>query len=878
MRHTLIVEGSLAHRMQRAAAASAGAIGREVLTLPQLAARLAGGFVEVAGSDVVFPAIGNALSPGGFVELHLVAQLPGTPRAILESLTKLWNADLELRELAEGNQRLTDLALIETRIREALPAAWLLPRDLRDVAISRVAHAPKIFGRIILDSITDIESVWRPLLVALSGVLQVEWRCVEDLDRTWFPGRITTIQTHAPRIDLAHSCADPRSEVVEALRWAREHLSSGEVSAAEVAVCSTTPHLYDEYMLVLRQDSGLPIHFAHGVPALASREGQRCAALAEILTRGINQRRVRRLMYGLPDTPATALVPANWSRGLRADAGLFTVEQWEVALREARNAREGDGAAERTLLPILQMLSSGAANATQVGDLLLSGRALSIWKQALRIAPSVAISLSLSHLRVPDDTDPANSIAWCSADQLSASPRPIVRLVGLNIKSWPRSDRDDTLIPNHVLPRRRLQRRSLTDRDRTSFAAIAGRARHLALSLSRRNARGGLQAASPLWPKPLEIELLKHRVPEHAFSENDRLLARPMEAKDDIRVVHSRACWKAWASPQLTEYDGLIASNHPIVRKAIERIHSATSLRLLLRDAQAFVWAYAMGWWASQLEPRPLELEAAAFGDLVHEILAEGIRLMDTYSGVQRASLAEREDALATAAAQIAAAWPSFRAVPPAVIWKSTVETARKLASHALEVDAALPQSIRSWTELPFGKLPSLTEAPWNAEDPVVLPGTGIRVHGRIDRLDLANNRVATRITDYKTSFMPEDVFRLVIGGGRELQRVLYATAAKQLLPDVQRVTARLIYLRDDAYEHPLAGEELERAISVLSKFAQLALEGLVEGKALPGPDAQDKYSKFRLALPADRERYFMTKREALKAAHRKLNQYWDSD
>lgn len=878
MRHTLVIEGSLAHRMQRAAAASAGATGREVLTLPQLAARLAGGFMGVATPDVVFPAIGHALSRGGFVDLHLVAQLPGTPRAVLESLTKLWNADLELRELAVGNRRLTDLALIEARVREALPAAWLLPRDLRDVAISRVTHAPKIFGQIILESITDIEPVWRPLIVALSGVLPVEWRSVGVLDRTWFVGRITAIETRAPKIDLAHSCAAPRSEVIEALRWARERLSSGEVSAAEVAVCSTTPHLYDEYMLALRQDSGLPIHFAHGVPALSSREGQRCAALAEILTRGLNQRRVRRLMYGLPDTPATTLVPANWSLGLRAEAGLFTVEQWEVALREARNAREGDDTAERTFLPILRMLASGPANATQVGDLLLSARALSIWKQALRMAPSVAISLSLSHLRVPDDTDPANSIAWCSADQLSASPRPIVRLLGLNIRSWPRSDRDDTLIPNHVLSRRRLQPRSLTDRDRTSFATITGRARHVALSLSRRSARGGLQAASPLWPEPLEIELLKHRVPVHALSENDRLLARPMEAKDDIRVVHSLACWKAWASPQLTEYDGLIANDHRIVRKAAERVHSATSLRLLLRDAQAFVWAYAMEWWASKLEPRPLELDATDFGDLVHEVLAEGIRLMDAYGGVQRASSAEREDALTASAAKIASAWPSLRAVPPAVIWKSTMATAQALASGALEVDATLPHSVQSWTELPFGKLPTLAEAPWKGEDPVILPGTGIRVHGRIDRLDLANNRIATRITDYKTSSEPEDVFRLVIGGGRELQRVLYATAAKQLLPDVQRVTARLVYLRDDAREHPLTGEELDRAISALSKFAQLAIDGLIEGKALPGPDAQDKFSRFRLALPADRDRYFMTKREALKAAQGKLNQYWNGD
>lgn len=877
MRQTLVVEGSLAYRTQRAAAASAGAIGREVLTLPQLAARLAGGFVELAGSDVVFPAIGDALSSGGFAELHLVAHLPGTPRAVFDSLTKVWNADLDLRELALGAGRLADLALLETRVREALPAAWLLPRDLRDVALSRVAHAPRIFGQVILDCI-DIEPVWRPLLAALAGVLPLEWRSVGDVDRTWFSGSIAAVDTHVPKIDIAQSCADTRSEIVEALRWAREHLSSGSVPAAEIAIASTTPHLYDEYMLVLRQDSGLPIHFAHGLPALSTPVGQCCAALADTLTRGLDQKRVRRIIQGFPATSAADEVPKDWALGLRAEAGLFSVDQWEVALRAARGAREHGDKAERVLLPILRMLAGGPANAVEAGNLLLSEKSLAIWKQALRMAPTAAISLSLSQLRVPDDTDPANSIAWCSSDQLSTSPRPIVRLIGLNVKSWPRGDRDDALIPNHVLPRRTLQGRSLTDRDRISFFAIAARARHVALSLSRRSARGGLQAASPLWPKALESELLRHRVPAHAFSENDRLLARPLEAKDDVRVARSRACWRAWASPQLTEHDGLIGVDHRVVRKAVERIHSATSLRLLLRDGQAFVWAYAMGWWANRLEARPLELDAAAFGDLVHEMIAAAIRLLDTQGGVQRASSSEREEALAAAAAQIAISWPSQRGVPPAVIWNGTVATAQALAKHALEVDAELPQNIRSWTELAFGKVPTMTGAPWKGEDPVVLPGTGIRVHGRIDRLDLADTRVATRITDYKTSPKPLEVFRLVIGGGRELQRVLYAAAAKQLLPDVQRVVAQLIYLRDDAYEHPLVGEELERATATLSEFAELARNALLEGRALPGPDALDKYSKFRLALPADRERYFEMKQGSLKTAQGKLNQYWSSE
>ena len=63
-RSTLIVEGPLAVRMQRAAAARARTIGREILTLPQMASRLAGGFLRAAGPEHLYPAIRAALAQG----------------------------------------------------------------------------------------------------------------------------------------------------------------------------------------------------------------------------------------------------------------------------------------------------------------------------------------------------------------------------------------------------------------------------------------------------------------------------------------------------------------------------------------------------------------------------------------------------------------------------------------------------------------------------------------------------------------------------------------------------------------------------------------------------------------------------------------------
>lgn len=131
-RQTIIVDGLLAYRMQRALAAKSNAVGREIATWPQVACRLAGGFVELAGPAVIFPLVRTALAEGGFSKLTAVADLPGTPRAVVASLRKIWAADLDLVSLSGRAESLADLETIERRLRAALPASCLLPPDLRN--------------------------------------------------------------------------------------------------------------------------------------------------------------------------------------------------------------------------------------------------------------------------------------------------------------------------------------------------------------------------------------------------------------------------------------------------------------------------------------------------------------------------------------------------------------------------------------------------------------------------------------------------------------------------------------------------------------------------------------------------------------------------
>src|SRR5258705_176481 len=84
-------------------------------------------------------------------------------------------------------------------------------------------------------------------------------------------------------------------------------------------------------------------------------------------------------------------------------------------------------------------------------------------------------------------------------------------------------------------------------------------------------------------------ELKRSRVPQHAFSETDRLLARPQDATELPRIRAALNCWSDWSAEKVTAHDGQVRENHPIIERALLRTQSATSLSRLLRDPLGFV-------------------------------------------------------------------------------------------------------------------------------------------------------------------------------------------------------------------------------------------------------------------------------------------------
>jgi hypothetical protein len=188
----------------------------------------------------------------------------------------------------------------------------MLPRDGRDAALARIQFAPAICGSVTLDGLVDVDPIWRPLLIALASRIDVSWVTAGVSDRSWFPGTVTVSEKTPPQRIDGELCADPRAEIVEALRWARDLLSSGNAAAADVAIVAASPANWDEHMLVLSRNANLPVHFSHGLPALGTWEGQGCAALADVLVNGLSQDGVRRLLrYAHPMTES---LPADWGR------------------------------------------------------------------------------------------------------------------------------------------------------------------------------------------------------------------------------------------------------------------------------------------------------------------------------------------------------------------------------------------------------------------------------------------------------------------------------------------------------------------------------------------------------------------------------------
>lgn len=879
-RSTLVVHGRLAMRERRLVAARDGRHGLQIMSFEQAAARLAGGFTRPIDDESLRAAIQAVLPATPMGELESIKALPGMIDAAADTLHKAWRAGIDLPGRAADHPRLDAIARLEASVLAQLPAGMMRPVDIVAAAANRIAHAPTILGPMEIAGLTELSPCWRPLLKALTAHIPVQWTAGPRTAPAWLKGTGVTVArapSQTPAVSTV-SAATAYHEAIEAMRWVRSLLASGCAAPSDIAIATASPADYDDHFLALRADANIDLHFVHGVKTVTTREGQTAAALTDIVVRGLSQSRLRRLAALCRDSAPFETLPEGWLRILPTDAPLSTPSAWSRLLARLKPEDWPDGVDHAPVLrAAVDLLTKGPDAASEIGEAFLQGRALAIWRKALLAGPAASIDATLETLKQDDGLEACVSVAWMSAGALAASPRRFVRLIGLNSSRWPRGIAEDRLLPDHIVPTAELDPLPVSLADRRDFETILATAGEVVLSRARRDSDGRLLGRSALLAgRGEEIYLRRNAVPAHAFSETDRLMARPQEFSADPQSVSAQGCWRDWRRTEVTAHDGLVRADHPLILAILARTQSASSLRRLLRNPLSFVWVYGFGWRVPESSAEPLVLDALGVGDLVHMVLDGALRDLESAGGLASADTAAIMAAVSRAAGPVAADWESERAVPPAIIWGRTLEDARLLAGQALAYGDELLPGARSYSEVPFGgsEPKSEVETPWDPRVPVTIPDTGFNIAGYIDRLDIAGDGKRALVRDYKTGRLPRTAIRL--NGGRELQRCLYGFAVKALLGDDVAISASLLYPREAV---DLRLEDPETVLAEITTYLRAARISLARGAALPGPDTGGDYDDLAFALPANASATYC-KRKMPSATERLVDvaQVWEAE
>jgi len=826
------------------------------MTIEQLAARLAGGMLGVVDRDSLREAVKNVLPETQLGEIEDIKDLPGMVSAAADTMSKAWRAGIDLQARAADHPRIRSMATLENAVLQALPASMMRPDDLVSTGLQRLDHVPALFGPIDIVGATELSPVWRPLLHAVAERVPVRWNAGPRPIPEWLDQNVVEICQTEPRVpeDLIVSAATAHHEAVEAMRWVRRLMSSGKARPEEIAIASVAPTDYDDHFLALREDANLDLHFVHGVSVLSRREGQAAAALADILLRGLNQTRMRRLNTLLSAYPGPFKdLPQGWMRFLPAEAPLSSLDSWERVTARLTAADWPDGTNHGPgLKRILQLLSRGIDAADEAGEMLLHGQALAIWRKALLADAPASLDLSLRESRIVEEGDACVSVCWMPANELAASPRRFVRLLGLNSSRWPRAISEDRLLADHIIPTIELDPLPVAAADRRDFKTILTTTEsQVVMSRARRDEDGRLLGRSALLRSD-GTYLQRNRVPKHAFSETDRLIARPEEFQGLRQASAANACWSNWWQEEITPHDGLVRADHPVLHAVLDRTQSASSLTLLLRNPLGFVWKYGLRWQAPEIDADPLTLDALAMGNLVHETLDHALQILEAGGGLSRATDERIASAVDDAVDEVARRWETEQAIPPPVVWQRTLEEARDLSVSALAYRDEQPiPDARAYGEVPFGGMEPNPEVgiPWDAEARIEVPDTGFRIRGNIDRLDISADGSRALVRDYKTGKVPRK--DIVLNGGRELQRCLYASAVRALLGNDVRISASLLYLQG---VRDLQLEDPEATLGKISGYLVAARANLVSGGSIVGKDTGGDRDDLAFALPANAE------------------------
>lgn len=483
----------------------------------------------------------------------------------------------------------------------------------------------------------------------------------------------------------------------------------------------------------------------------------------------------------------------------------------------------------------------------------------------------------------------------------------LVIILGMVESAFPRTPREDPLLPDHErsrVPGLAGRAAARTRRDREDFLAACAAAPRVIMSFPAADLRGQRKNLPSRWLLDTATELAGERIYTADFERiieqpagHDWMLAVPSfqsgllsaglppgtshefalrellaagstvesapPVLDDPALAQGLRSTRARVSTAFTEWDGNAAGTGTF---SIIDGAATSPTRLEAWAACGFRYFLAS---VLRVEPTPepgdeLSISALNRGALVHDVLETFFRERgpgkepgDPWTADDRARLQE----IALQACQDAEA---DGVTGRSLMWRLEKDLLLRDLDALLDVDQARREGLGARfveAEFAFG---NAERAPVTVE----LPGGAIRFRGRIDRVDRCDDGTLV-VYDYKTGsdYGFKDLNDDPLGSGRRLQLPVYSLAANEHLGGEQ-VEAAYWFVRDGMKDNPrhlpasIAREQLPR---VLESIASGIADGVFPAR--PGPKKWDewencKFCDYDRVCPSDRGRRWYRKRD----------------
>ncbi len=309
-----------------------------------------------------------------------------------------------------------------------------------------------------------------------------------------------------------------------------------------------------------------------------------------------------------------------------------------------------------------------------------------------------------------------------------------------------------------------------------------------------------------------------------------------------------------WGKKKFTGYDGILDSDEALQvlreRYSIyKRSISPTRLETYATCPYRYLLNVIMGVEALIEPEKEITLTHLDKGKLIHDILYEFYSDLKKERGMSLRLRKEDLERLLETARKKFNEFEQIGVTGFSMMWemetKGMLDCLRDFFNKELEETEFIP----TYFEVRYGMKPyDLKESEISTEEPVLLHigNNTLSLKGKIDRIDLTQDRKKGRVRDYKTGKISakDNSFQ----GGRTLQLPLYLLAARQLLGRIHQgieiESAEYYFLKDDK---PIMfeGAQLEKKEDELLEILETLASGIEDGIFIPVPDRQDCKSRY---------------------------------